>query len=82
MTNSIKGSVKPYALHTAPQIAESTSTSELLDSAFYVESRQWFIKHLGIDVELVRNDPAFWLGMSVGTHLDKARADLGFEVRT
>jgi len=80
MTNTTKGSVKPYALHTTPTIAESTSTSELLDSAVYPESRAWFIQHLGIDVELVRNDPAFWLGMSVGSHLEKMRADTGTAV--
>jgi hypothetical protein len=77
MKNSSEGSLKPYALHMPPRVGDSSAPSALLDSAFYDDNRKWLIENLGIDVELVRNDPAFWLGMKVGTHLEKMHADNG-----
>jgi len=67
---------RPYQLKTLPPVIESLS-SRLLDSTEYPRERQWLIDALGIDIELLRRDPAFWLGLNVGAHVDKMRADLG-----
>lgn len=75
--NYSKGSVKPYALHATPTVVESNPTSSILDSSRYAENRSWLLEHLGIDVELVRHDPAFWLGVSVGANVEKMSADNG-----
>jgi hypothetical protein len=61
---------------SAPRI-KGDSSSDVLDSSHYAEERQWMIDHMGIDLDLVRRDPAFWLGLTVGAHVDKMRADLG-----
>lgn len=75
--NYSKGSVKPYALHRNSSVTESTPSSLILDSVNYAANRVWFIENLGIDVELVRHDPAFWLGVSIGASIDKMDADNG-----
>lgn len=80
LKNYSKRSVKPYSLHATPTVTESSPTSSILDSAHYADNRRWLIEHLGIDVELVRHDPAFWLGVSVGANMGKLRADNGTAV--
>lgn len=65
-----------YTPKTLPPIIESMA-SALLDSPDYPVERQWLIDNLGIDIDLLRRDPAFWLGLNVGSHVDKMSADLG-----
>jgi hypothetical protein len=67
-----------HAADRAPsRLVKVDSSSDILDSAHYAEERRWLLDHTGIDLDLLRREPAFWLGLTVGTHVDKMRADLG-----